>query len=89
MNTNLKLSWLDGEYIFKLQKIEVDIYSRILTVIFNTYVNGEVTNKTYHLTRSGKNFDVFMNYNTIRGYYVMLCEDLGIDPSVVPEDMSL
>jgi len=83
------LHWEDHDYTFVLFDIKVDLFTRMFQATFFLYLGEERTNKIYTITRMGENFDPLMNYNNYSLYYKMLCEDLGLDPSIIPDGLTL
>lgn len=71
------------DYLFLLDRIEVNMESKKTTVGFRLYLNDVITNKMHYLTKEGLDLD----WGNISGYYRLLCIDLKVDPSIVPDGM--
>ena len=86
----ITLPYENAYYIFEVSDIHVNVSNNMLDVTFRLYyTNGDITNKTYTVMRRGDQFDIYMNYNDYAAYYRMLCVDINLDPSIIPDDLPI
>jgi hypothetical protein len=60
----------------------------IILFFFNIYRNGIRTQETYSFLLTGEQaVEFYQNWETHRQVYELLCDELGVDYSVIPENI--
>ena len=82
--TGITLKYYDEDYRFVLDRIEAIMQPIMVIIVFRMYQNEEITNRTYSVVVKNR---LDLDWGNFSYYYRLLCEDLKLDPSIVPDGM--
>jgi hypothetical protein len=75
------------KYVFDFMNFSFTPNTNIL-IFFNIFDNEVRSQQTYSFTLTGQDLkDFYDAWDNHRQVYVELCKQLGVDDSIVPEDM--
>jgi len=81
----LILNYYGVDYYFLLNRISVDMPNKIVNIDFDMAEPGTDVFNRSHTVMLRDRLD--LAWGNISDYYRLLCVDIGVDPSIVPDDM--